>query len=268
MQKIKELTIKEEQSIQLRIMKLFADICKREDLQYFLAYGTLLGAIREHGFIEWDDDIDIWMPRKDINKLCEVFGKYALEDMFLQTYITDPMSVSPEMVRICLDGTYKWPKGCENEKFHTGIYFDIFPLDFGFGTDRDLVDLELSTKLHKKIWQSLHESSHSKSIKSRLYTVYRHLIPRMKYNRKYVELINSHSKCESDVIVVFASSFAGYCRSLFSKTYFDEQVFIPFEDLFLPAPKNAESLLAYMYGEDYMTPTKTKPHRIIAYLTK
>ncbi len=267
MVKIKELSIKEEQEIHLKILSFFNSICEQECLTYFLAYGTLLGAVREHGFIEWDDDIDLWMPRKDFDSFARVFSKYSSDEYFLQNYQNDPNCVSPEMMRICVNGTFKWPEGCERETFHTGLYFDIFPLDYGFGTKQDEVDLELSTKLHKSIWRTL-RVRRKNTIKSKAYELYTRLLPRAKYAKEYFELVKSHENCKSDVLLVFAGSFAGPRRSVFDKSYFDGVDLVPFENLVLPIPKKSDELLKYMYGEDYMTPTKTKPLRIKAYLVK
>ena len=74
----KELSIHEEQELQLDVLKMFSEICQSEKLVYFLAYGTLLGAVRDHGFIDWDDDVDIWMPRKDYDKFAEAYYKYQV----------------------------------------------------------------------------------------------------------------------------------------------------------------------------------------------
>ena len=261
----KELTIKEEQDIQLGILNHFMSICEKEKLQYFFAYGTLLGAIREQGFIEWDDDVDIWMPRKDFDKFAEIYYKYKNNHYFLQNYITDPETVAPEIMRICVNGTFKWPDGCEKETFHTGLYFDIFPLDNGFGTAQDKLDLEKCTQLHSKLLQSLRKSSNG-TIKGFLKEIKAKTVSRKKYSSELVALIKSHDRAESNIILSFPASYAGLCRSYFNKSYFEETVYVPFESIKVPVPKKYDELLRYMYGEDYMTPTVTKPHRTIAYL--
>ena len=60
-----ELTIKETQMISLEILHIITDICETQCLRYSLIYGTLIGAVRHHGYIPWDDDVDIMMPRSD-----------------------------------------------------------------------------------------------------------------------------------------------------------------------------------------------------------
>ena len=78
----KELTIQEIQRVSLEILKEVADLCEELHLRYYLAWGTLIGAIRHKGFIPWDDDVDIMMPRPDYDKLLECLYTHKLPNVY------------------------------------------------------------------------------------------------------------------------------------------------------------------------------------------
>lgn len=77
------ISMKEVQKGSLEILKKIDEICNQLNLKYYLAYGTLIGAIRHKGFIPWDDDVDIMMPRKDYDSLVQYFidHKEELKDL-------------------------------------------------------------------------------------------------------------------------------------------------------------------------------------------
>ena len=68
-----ELKTEDIQKISYEILKEFKTFCEMHQLRYFMAYGTLLGAVRHEGFIPWDDDIDVFMPRPDYEKLLQLY---------------------------------------------------------------------------------------------------------------------------------------------------------------------------------------------------
>ena len=67
----------------LEILVYFSEFCEAHDLRYYLASGTCIGAVRHHGFIPWDDDVDVAMPREDYNKLCELWERDADKTKFV-----------------------------------------------------------------------------------------------------------------------------------------------------------------------------------------
>jgi lipopolysaccharide cholinephosphotransferase len=134
--KVSTETLKMAQSKMFDILSIVDDICRDNDIQYWLDAGTLLGAHRHQGFIPWDDDIDVAMLRKDYNKFLSVAQTKLPAGMFLQTSKTDKFYFrrSPPC-KVRLDGTYileKWDLDTiqPDAKYHQGLFVDIFPMDF------------------------------------------------------------------------------------------------------------------------------------------
>ena len=115
---------------ELDILEVFNQICAEYDLRYSLAAGTLIGAFRHGGFIPWDDDIDIEMPREDYDRFCDIAQCELPPHLFLQTTKTDPgRVVNFAQIRnsntSCID-----PHWVElGAVFNMGIGIDIFPVD-------------------------------------------------------------------------------------------------------------------------------------------
>ncbi|MDO4413638.1 MAG: LicD family protein [Erysipelotrichaceae bacterium] len=115
------------QLCEYEILKVLDDICKKENLQYYLAAGTLLGAVRHHGFIPWDDDVDVIMPVDDFIKFNEVAKKHLGDQYFLQTSKTDP-DYGYLFTKIRKNGTTLMSPWERNNPGHHGVWVDIFPI--------------------------------------------------------------------------------------------------------------------------------------------
>ena len=115
--------------VELEILDEIDRVCKENGLRYSLGYGTLLGAVRHGGFIPWDDDIDIMMPRKDYDRLREIWKENAKEGFLLEdeTMFDDYMN---NFAKVRKDHTtflqFESERTC---KYHTGFFVDIFPGD-------------------------------------------------------------------------------------------------------------------------------------------
>lgn len=124
---MKELGITEIKKLALDILKSIALFCDTNQLQYFLAYGTMLGAVRHHGFIPWDDDIDIIMPRPDYEKFLKTYNGFnpnyyiaSIENDFNYTYtMSKVFDLRTKLKDLTLWKSY--PKG--------GVFVDVFPID-------------------------------------------------------------------------------------------------------------------------------------------
>ena len=249
-------------AIELSILNDIDRFCRDHKLQYWLAYGTLLGAIRHQGFIPWDDDIDIFMFRDDY-------------EQFLNTYNTQ---TSQYKVLSSHDSTYyyEFAKVVDTETSvreeqvesiqKMGVWVDIFPIDYvgkHKTTQRFLVKL-----LHNIRALSVYTSfqkQHSFLFKplwklSRLFSY-----------KRCLTLIDKISKWQLTRTTKCGYIASAGGRYLFETRWFDHSVDVPFENNSYPAPKRYQELLLQMYGEDYMQlPPENKRihHEFDAYWTK
>lgn len=122
---MKKMTLAEIQSESLRILKDVHSFCEKNQIHYSLAYGSLIGAIRHKGFIPWDDDVDIVMPRPDFDRFCDEF--ISKDENVL--YRSDAEQNYLMFARVCSD---KRTKAISKRPWcgvDTGVWIDIFPLD-------------------------------------------------------------------------------------------------------------------------------------------
>lgn len=123
---MKELTLNDIKKIELGILDYVVELCETHNLRYYLAYGTLIGAIRHHGFIPWDDDIDIIMPRPDYEKLLDISEsnpneKYQFLSSRNKSYLYGFSKVVDKKTRIEDEDVESIPG--------LGVWLDIFPYD-------------------------------------------------------------------------------------------------------------------------------------------
>ena len=111
------------------ILNVVHKVCVEHNLKYSLIFGTLLGAVRHGGFIPWDDDIDIIMPREDYEKLISIWNDVVPKGYILQNKRTDS-DFTQNFTKIRKDNTTFIQDEVEKTKsYHTGVFIDIFPAD-------------------------------------------------------------------------------------------------------------------------------------------
>ena len=115
--------------VEQEILDVIHRVCREHNLRYSLAYGTLIGAVRHGGFIPWDDDIDLVMPREDYEKLLAIWEDVAPKEYILQNTRTDG-DFTQTFTKIRKNHTTFLQYEVEREKgYHKGIFVDIFPGD-------------------------------------------------------------------------------------------------------------------------------------------
>lgn len=119
---------KKVQKYEVTILEAFDKICKKNNLKYTVAAGTMIGAVRHKGFIPWDDDIDVYMLRKDFNKLRKLAPQELPHNMFYQSHKTDP-DYYYLFDKIRLNGTIFKETFLSNHNINHGVFIDVFPID-------------------------------------------------------------------------------------------------------------------------------------------
>lgn len=119
------LTNEEIKTVSLQIMVEVHSFCEKNDIRYTLGYGTLLGAVRHKGFIPWDDDLDILMPRPDYEKFCNTF-KSDKDYEVISSYTNNCYLA---YARVCdMKATLVEPYAPWCDRI-TGVWIDVFPID-------------------------------------------------------------------------------------------------------------------------------------------
>lgn len=249
--------MKEIQAASLEILRDLAQLCDELGLRYSLIYGTLLGAIRHGGFIPWDDDLDVMMPRPDYDALLEYLMNNP--DRFEHYSIFNPQTSQdyPYMITRISDDRYVIET--DNEKsYGLGVFIDVYPYD-GLGTD-ERAALRLGRKgdvLSSLCFQASRRKIAIGATNSRLKFIlkipaffYAHLIGRRAFQKKLGSLANQLPYEESDYIgcIVWLS---GGKRDIFEKKWFDELINVPFEQYEFKVPAAYDEILRHAYG-NYM----------------
>lgn len=133
------------QEKEYRLLSLLLDVCREEGLTCYLVCGSALGAVKYGGFIPWDDDVDVALPRGDYERFLTAAPRYLPPDVFLQTGATDPHY--PHLFAKLRDSgtTFIEPAARDLDMNH-GIYIDVFPLDGAPDDERAVRRLEAKKK--------------------------------------------------------------------------------------------------------------------------
>ena len=129
---LRELTDEESAGLKKAILAIYLDVaelCDKHGLTYMMSGGTCLGAIRHQGFIPWDDDLDIMMPRKDYDQLIRLLEDGALGENYEFTYPNAKSDANTVFLKIFRKCSKDVELATVNAPYPKGIYIDVFAID-------------------------------------------------------------------------------------------------------------------------------------------
>ena len=240
----------------LHVFKFTVKFLEKHNLRYIACGGTVLGAVRHKGFIPWDDDMDIYMPRADYEKLLDL-KKEAQQDGFDVLSLRDKGYYLP-FAKVSDMHTTMWET--QEHPFIIGIYIDIFPLDNFSCSEAKLVKIQ--KKSLKKFYHYLpsvtdfnirnfiKKTREFDNIYIMLQLQALVLHPVRKFLLKdFMDYQKWYSSFDGELSVC-VTQWAG---RIFKREWFEDTISLPFEDTEVIVPRDYDSYLTCLYG-DYMTP--------------
>lgn len=251
-----EIDVNELKKIQIDILDYFDSFCKKNNIHYWLDYGTLLGAIRHKGYIPWDDDIDIGMLREDYNKAEKLFNTQADGLFIFKTPQNDKTYCYP-FGKLIQTNTVLDEYGSKGIK--TGVYIDVFPYDNAPDnkniTQRMFRKRDMLGRIRRLQLPMRDGLSVSKKIIFRSMSIIMKLIPRNIINKAIDNNARRSEKVETQSVGSFTDTYTDVYTSkyiLVPKQVFRELSEAEFEQKKYPVPANYDFWLRSLYG-DYMT---------------
>lgn len=243
-------------AVQLELLELFQDVCRRHGLRYFASGGTLLGAIRHKGYIPWDDDIDIMMMREDYDKLLAVAPQEFSAPYFFQTVWNDEKYSrghaqlrNSNTTAILTEEKGRFP-------FNQGVFIDIFPTDAVPDNEEERAKQRADIRLWEKLLNVTvrYPANAYKSLPKSILHAIASLIPYRFFIRQKEKACTRYNG-QGMKRVGLISFLADDERLIFPAEAFDNVLTVPFEGITIDIPADYDTLLSHQYG-DYMTMKK------------
>ena len=250
MTSISKKELEDLKKVELEILIDFANFCDKHNLTYFLVGGTLLGSIRHKGFIPWDDDIDVGMPRSDYEKFLELYSKDTKSKYYVQSLETDS-SYWQCYAKVRKSHTLVIESAIKDLNINKEIGIDIFPFDLVSANSYS--DVKVRATLIRSIRDTIQVKKNIKGISDCHHKIISLILKIFSIKRLYKtnkKLMTKDNNKDCNILMCFLMDYK------IEKEFNEKSIFYPlkegdFEGYKFKLPNNYDYYLTHVYG-DYM----------------
>lgn len=253
---MKELSLEERKKIGLDILLDFDAVCKKNGIAYYLAYGTLLGAVRHKGFIPWDDDIDVWVNIHDYEKLLDILkqeSKYQVESNLESKRWVNWFSKLMDPATLVMDAEL-------SPYERLGIAVDIFPIFECKKNKRWTKKLRLCQTMIFRIHEYIDHHAKVTGVKDfikKILVVINVLVGRdINFWRERIKRMQIEDKGTG----LIGAPLSGHDKDIHDRGCFSSQTLLEFEHYMFPAPVGYKNVLANIFGDYMQLPPPEQRH--------
>ena len=243
----RQLNEEEIKTIELGVMDYIHNLCQKENINYSLAYGTLLGAVRHKGYIPWDDDVDISLKREEYNKLYQAVLRD--NDPIYKVVSWENDSRYPYPFYRVYDARTVYENNYIENDIDLGICVDVFPFDYYADVNKEMVKLDTYRRLSVYTLYGIHSKSagFKNIVRYLLVLVFR--LTRVRTWNKKMNVLSMQAKDNDSIDYLMENK---RMSTKFEKTLLDKVMDSPFEDRIYKIPEASHQILSAIYGDDFM----------------
>ena len=242
--KLDETEIKE---LELGVMDYIHRLCQKENINYSLAYGTLLGAVRHKGYIPWDDDIDISLTREEYDKLYQAVLRD--NDPIYKVASWENDSRYPYPFYRVYDARTVYENNYIENDIELGICVDVFPFDYYADVNKEMVKLDTYRRLSVYTLYGIHSKNAGLKNIVRYLLVLVFRLTRVRSWNKKMNVLSMQAKDNDSIDYLMENKKVS---TKFAKGLLDQVMDSPFEDRTYKIPTSYQTILTAIYGDDFM----------------
>lgn len=252
--------LREIQMICLKLLKVFDSFCEENDLLYYVCGGGCIGAVRHCGFIPWDDDVDVMMPRQDYEKLKILWPQQMDESKYRFNDNSETQFLRTMWASISDENTTFIKERQKDLDISHGIKLEIIPLD-GCPSNKWHRRLQMFWALFHQIYINqeppISKGTLLKGVGNLMLLLHRSWTSRYRASIRAEKKMTKFSFMECEKVTELTTRFQ-YMRNEYPKKAFEKAVRLPFEDFMIPVPVGYDVYLRMAFGDYMELPPETE----------